>query len=96
MNQPSTEFQLVQYGSMHETIGMQNHQGRITLGELTDRPNFYGVGALEKLQGEITVIDSKAVVISVLADGTLTSRSHEATKLHATLLATPPLTPAPP
>jgi cytochrome c peroxidase len=86
MNQPPSEFQLVQYGSMHETIGMQKHQGRVTLGDLTDRPNFYGVGALEKLQGEITIIDSKPIVTSVTSDGALTSRSDEATKLQATLL----------
>jgi cytochrome c peroxidase len=86
MSEPSSEFQLVQYGSMHETIGMQNHQGRVILGELIGRPNFYGVGALEKLQGEITIIDSKPIVTSVIADGVLASRSDEASKLHATLL----------
>lgn len=86
MNQPSAEFQLVQYGSMHETIGMQQHQGRVTLGELMARPNFYAVGALEKLQGEITVINSKVIVSSVTSAGALVSRSDEAGKLQATLL----------
>jgi hypothetical protein len=52
---------------MHETIGMQNHQGRVMLGEFIDRPNFYGVGALEKLQADITIIESKAIVTSVIA-----------------------------
>lgn len=86
ISQTQAEFPLIVYGSMHETIGMQNHQGRVTLGELTDRPNFYGVGALEKLQGEITIIDSKPIVTSVTSDGALTSRNDEATKLQATLL----------
>lgn len=51
-----------------------------------DRQNFFAVGALEKLQGEITIIDSEAIVTSVSADGGLKARSDEASKLQATLL----------
>lgn len=47
---------LVQYGSMHETIGQQQHEGRVSLREVAQGAQFYGVGALEGLQGEITFL----------------------------------------
>lgn len=85
-NEATTGFELVQYGSMHETIGRQQHQGRVSLGELVDRPNFYAVGALEQLQGEVTILASQLFVTCVLPEGTLTSRSDLAESLQATLL----------
>jgi alpha-acetolactate decarboxylase len=60
---------LVQYGGMHETIGRKNHEARIDLSELLNRRHFYGVGALAELKGEISILDSKAVVTTVSADG---------------------------
>ena len=62
---------LVQYGTMHEAIGKQNHQGRVALGTLVGQPHFFGIAALEKLQGEITIFDSDATVTGVTADGKL-------------------------
>ena len=56
---------LVRYGEMHEVIGMQKHEGRVVLGDLLEKPHFYGVGALAALRGEISVIDSKATVTEV-------------------------------
>lgn len=86
MKQPSAEFQLGQYGSMPETIGMQSHHGSASLGELVDRPNFYGVGALKKLQGEVTISDCKAILISVFADDALASSGDKASELLEALL----------
>ncbi len=60
---------LVQYGGMHEAIGRKNHQARVDLAELLKRPHFYGVGALAELKGEISILDSKAVVTTVDAAG---------------------------
>jgi acetolactate decarboxylase len=60
---------LVQYGGMHETIGQEKHQARVGLAELLKRPHFYAVGALAGLKGEITILDSKAVVTTVNANG---------------------------
>lgn len=77
---------LVQFGSMHETIGMQQHQGRVSLGELLKRSHFYGVGALEKLQGEISIIDSRAIISTVEPTGSPTVVSENAHELQATLL----------
>ena len=53
---------LIQYGSMHETIGAQDHRARVQLAELVEQTHLYAVGAVEGLQGEITILDSKAIV----------------------------------
>ena len=79
-------IQIEKFGSMHETIGMQQHQGRVSLESLSKRPHFYGVGALEKLQGEITIVDSQPFVSMVTADGMPKSLSARASGLQATLL----------
>jgi alpha-acetolactate decarboxylase len=75
---------LVQYGTMREAVGMQNHQGRVALSTLVDRPHFFGVAALEKLDGEITVFDSDLTVTGVTPEGKLESIQGE--DLQATLL----------
>jgi len=79
---PSNE--LVTYGGLHETIGLKQHQGRVSLAAVVDRPHFYGVGAVEGLRGEITIFDSVAVVTGGTSDGQLSSLSQ--TDLQATLL----------
>jgi alpha-acetolactate decarboxylase len=67
---------IVQYGKMHEAIGQQQHQGRVQLKELVERPHFYGVAALAKLEGEVTVLDGKVTVTRVDDKGQLeTDRS---------------------
>lgn len=62
---------IVQHGKMHEAIGQQQHQGRVQLKTLVDQPHFYGVGALARLEGEATILDGKATVTRVDAEGTL-------------------------
>jgi hypothetical protein len=79
----STEF--VRYGGMHEAIGQQQHHGRVALVEVLDQPHFYGVGAVEGLQGEITILDSEAVVTGAAPDGRLDSLPSAV--LQATMLA---------
>jgi hypothetical protein len=68
MRQPEPKG-LIQIGSMHEAVGRQQHHGRVALTDLTAKPHFYAVGALESLRGEITIADSKAVVTGVSRDG---------------------------
>jgi len=41
----------------------------VTLAEIVVNPHFYGVGAMEALQGEITILDSEAIVTAVAGDG---------------------------
>jgi len=69
--QSQSSRQLLQYGGMHETIGQQQHHARVDLDELDRLPHFYGVGAVEGLQGEITIADSKPIVTAVTPDGRL-------------------------
>ncbi len=61
--------ELLRYGGMHETIGQQQHHGRVELEQVVGMPHFYGVGAMEGLQGEITIADSVPIVTTVTPDG---------------------------
>ncbi len=74
------------FGSMHETIGQKKHQGRVELSELLARPNFYAVGALEQLRGELTIFDSQAVVTGVGSNGAIEPLDKTENELQATLL----------
>jgi len=77
---------IVQYGKMHEAIGKQQHQGRVQLKELVERPHFFGVAALEKLQGEATIVDGKVTVTRVDAKGQLEPSESTPLDSRATLL----------
>jgi alpha-acetolactate decarboxylase len=77
---------IVQYGKMHEAIGQQQHQGRVQLSKLIERPHFYGVAALAKLEGEVTLVDGKVTVTRVDAKGQLAPGEKGADEESATLL----------
>ena len=64
---------LIQFGSMHETIGKQNHEPRVSLADVLKTPHFHGVGAVDGLRGEITILDSNAVVTGIDKEGKLRS-----------------------
>ncbi len=83
--EPSEPAGFVQIGGICDTIGKGQHHGRVSLAEIVARPHFYGVGALEELQGEITILDSKAFVSSVGEDSGPLPIENRAVK--ATLLA---------
>jgi len=78
--------ELIQYGKMHEVIGMQKHEARVGLAELLEKPHFYAVGALAGLQGEISVIDSQATVTEVTEQAQAKAANEDATKRQATML----------
>ncbi len=78
--------ELIQYGKMHEVIGMQKHEARVGLAELLEKPHFYAVGALAGLQGEISVIDSQATVTEVTDQAQAKPANKDATKQQATML----------
>ncbi len=65
------EGKVLQYGKMHEAIGQQQHQGRVLLQEIVKTPGFFGVGALERLEGEITIVGGKITITGVDAKGEL-------------------------
>ena len=83
----SPGYGIVQYGEMHVAIGQQKHHGRIRLGELTKKPNFYAVAALADLEGEVTIMDSEIVATVVDKQGMLKSASGNLQEKQATLLA---------
>jgi alpha-acetolactate decarboxylase len=72
-----------QYGTMHEAIGRQQHHARVNIEQLTQKKGFTGVGALEGLNGEVTILNGKAVITGVNAQGKPTPRPKD---LRATLL----------
>ncbi|TWU40125.1 Alpha-acetolactate decarboxylase [Novipirellula aureliae] len=78
---------IVQYGTMHEAIGMQQHQGRVQLIDLVKQPHFYAVAALEGLAGEVTILDNKVVITGVGSNGQLTPISNVDGDRQATMLA---------
>ncbi|MFO0911413.1 MAG: acetolactate decarboxylase [Pirellulales bacterium] len=82
----SWDGQIVQYGKMHEAIGQQQHQGRVQLNRLIDQAHFYGVGALAKLEGEVTLVDGQVTVTRVNRQGQLAPNENDATLESATLL----------
>jgi alpha-acetolactate decarboxylase len=77
---------IVQFGKMHEAIGQQQHQARVRLKQLVERPHFFGVAALAKLQGEATMLDGKVTVTRVNAQGQLEPNESEPLDDQATLL----------
>jgi alpha-acetolactate decarboxylase len=81
----SSNGELIQHGAMHEVIGQQKHHGRILLAEAIKRPNLFAVGALEGLEGEITVYDGKVLATEV-AEGARMRPIADAEKRHAALL----------
>jgi alpha-acetolactate decarboxylase len=77
---------VVQHGQMHEAIGKQQHQGRVELKKLVERPHFFGVAALAKLAGEATIHDGKVTITRLDAKGQLESSEGSAADEQATLL----------
>ncbi len=77
---------IVQYGKMHEAIGQQQHHGRVQLKKLVEKPHFFGVAALEQLEGEATILDGKITMTRVDAKGHLDACNDEALDKQATLL----------
>lgn len=65
----STTSKLEQYGSMHEAIGKQQHHSRVGLKKFRASKNYLGLGAIEKLQGEITILDGNVITTVVSKSG---------------------------
>jgi alpha-acetolactate decarboxylase len=77
---------IIQHGKMHEAIGKQQHQGRVQLKALLEKPHFFGVAALAKLDGEATIHDGKVTITRVDAKGQLEPVAEPAADAQATLL----------
>lgn len=61
------------WGSMREVLREGNTEGRVRL-EGVVRPGTWGIGALENLEGEITIVDGIAS-LAIVEDGELTHRT---------------------
>lgn len=62
---------LVKYGSMHEALAKGESEARVLLADLSGREHFYAVGALEGLEGEITMLDSAVFATTFAPEGGL-------------------------
>lgn len=78
--------EIVQYGTMREAIGQKQDQARVSLSELVKMPNYYAVGALEGLSGEVTIDNGRVTVTAVGPKGRLQPEESPEER-HATLLA---------
>ena len=76
----------VQYGSMREAIGQKQHQGRVRFSELTKRPHFFAVAALEGLRGEATICDGELTLTTVDKAGRLHASDAASPDVQATML----------
>lgn len=78
--------EILQYGKMHEVIGMQQDQARVSINNLIRKPHLYAVGALEKLHGEFTIDDSQPTATLVSPDIRPLPVQEDKRDLQATLL----------
>jgi len=77
---------IVQYGRMHDAIGRQQHQGRVKIQELVQKPHFLGVAALESLSGEATIRDGEVTITRVGPQGELAPGESNTPAVQATLM----------
>lgn len=56
---------LVRHGNVREVMGMGRHRPRVRLGDLTETPGFFGLGALAGIRGEVTILDGEIFISRV-------------------------------
>jgi alpha-acetolactate decarboxylase len=81
----SSKQSIEQYGTMHEAIGQNKSQGRVSLKKLVDKENYIGIGAIEHLNGEITIFDGEAIITEVEKSGKLKSMNGDVQTKKATM-----------
>jgi len=64
-------YELWFIGAQRETIMNGKLASALDLKTLADRPHLYGVGPIEQLRGEVTIIDSRPALARVTPDGTV-------------------------
>ena len=82
----ATVNNIVRYGTMREAIGEQQDHGRVRFADLFEKPHFYGVAAMENLEGEAAIIDGELTVSIVDDNGQLESIGEGADQRQATIL----------
>jgi len=66
-----TGYELWFIGAQRETIINGKLAATLDLKTLADRPNLYGLGPIEQLRGEVTIVDRRPALARVAADGTV-------------------------
>ena len=66
-----TGYDLWFIGGQRETIMNGKLAAELDLGTLAGRPHLYGIGPIEELRGEVTIVDSRPSLARVASDGTI-------------------------
>lgn len=82
----SWDGKILEYGEMRQVLGLGHHEGRIRLGDLTEQPHCYAVGALAQLAGKVTILDGKIVATRVDTSGKPKTETTKAEDDKATML----------
>ncbi len=77
---------VTQYGAVREVLRARRTEPRIDLATVVELPNAYAVGALEKLEGEITIVDGQVWVARAKGDSLSVSGPAVVASDRATLL----------
>lgn len=77
---------VAQYGAMRQVMREGHTEARIRLGDAVARPHAYGVGALEGLAGEVTIVDGDVWVSRVAGEDVKVSGPQPIAQDQATLL----------
>jgi acetolactate decarboxylase len=56
-------------GAQRETIMNDELAAALDLKSLADRPHLYGLGPIEQLRGEVTIVDSRPALARIAPDG---------------------------
>src|SRR5438552_6100291 len=64
-------YELWFIGAQRETIMNGKLAVALDLRTLADRPNLYGLGPIEQLRGEVTIVDGRPALARVAPDGTV-------------------------
>src|SRR5207249_856496 len=74
-----TGYELWFIGAQRETIMDGKLAAALDLKTLADRPHLYGLGPIEQLRGEVTILDSRPALARIMPDGTVNvTRSFDA------------------
>ncbi|MBT8486283.1 MAG: hypothetical protein HKO59_14885 [Phycisphaerales bacterium] len=82
----STQLRVEQYGAMRDVLRDGHTEARLRLTDAVGRPHAVGVGALEGLEGEITILDGRVWVARVDGDELRVTGPGPVVGDHATLL----------
>lgn len=77
--------EIIQFGKMREALAEGKTESRAVLAEITKKPHFYGVGALEGLKGEVAVIDGDVISTQAISSSEIDTKK-QTTPTKATYL----------